>query len=371
MSGTSADGIDAVVVKLRKGAEPRLLTHIHKAFPAALRREILHACEAGSVSQICELNFELGLKFGNAAVEAIERAGLKPRHVRAIGSHGQTVHHLPQAKVPATLQIGEPAMIAERTGILTVGDFRVRDMAAGGQGAPLVPLADWLLFAHPRTPRLIQNIGGIANVTWLPPAARLDDVRAFDTGPGNMVIDRFVMSLTEGRMAYDRAGAWASKGHVRTSLLAKWLQHPFFRKKPPKTTGREMFGERFACALLADCQREKLPPEDALATVTALTARSIGEAYKRFVFANHAAPVPLQVVLGGGGARNRTLVSMLRAELPNAELLTHEDFGVPNEAKEAMAFAMLAARTLEGLPGNVPSATGACRPVVLGKIVPA
>jgi anhydro-N-acetylmuramic acid kinase len=376
MSGTSADGIDAVVAEIRDGPvglKASVVAHIRQPFTRALRARILDISLHGTVAQICELNFLLGHHFANAALRAIRQAGLTASQVTAIGSHGQTIHHLPNARPAATLQIGEPAVIAERTGITTIADFRVRDMAAGGQGAPLVPYADWVLFTDRSRPRIIQNIGGIGNLTFLPPSASLRDVLAFDTGPGNMVIDGVVNALSHGRQTFDRNGRWAARGKVRESWVREMLRHPYFRRSPPKTTGREQFGQSFVEQLLRDARRLRLSPEDIVASVTALTATSISDSYRRFVLPKLAGQQAdnLQVVLGGGGAKNPLLRSMLRELLGERQVLTHEDFGIANEAKEALAFAILAHETLLGRPSNVPSATGANRSVLLGKIVPA
>src|SRR5438552_13821930 len=215
MSGTSADGIDAVVAKISGSARAlraRIIAHVHLPFRPLFRRHILNICLHGTVAEICELNFALGARFADAALAAIRKARLKPGDITAIGSHGQTIHHLPNARTPSTLQIGEPAVIAERTGITTVADFRVRDLATGGQGAPLVPYTDWVLFTHQANARIIQNLGGIANLTFLPPCAQLGDVVAFDTGPGNMVIDAVMTALSRGRQTFDRDGRWAACG---------------------------------------------------------------------------------------------------------------------------------------------------------------
>jgi len=375
MSGTSADGIDAVVAEITgsgRQLRTRVLSHTHHPFPSVLRQHILRVCLHGTVAEICELNFALGEQFARAALAVIRRAKLKPRDIAAIGSHGQTIHHLPNARTPSTLQIGEPAVIAERTGITTVADFRARDMAAGGQGAPLVPYADWVLFTDDTRPRIVQNIGGIGNLTFLPLRAELGDVIAFDTGPGNMVIDALVTAVTHGQRTYDRDGRLAARGIVSEGLLAELMAHPFLRRRPPKTTGREEFGETFAGRMLVSARRLRLRTEDMVATATALTAASIADAYRRFVFPQlEAAELGrLQIILGGGGAKNPTLRRMLARQIGAGELLTHEDFGIANAAKEALAFAILAHETLLGEPGNVPNATGARRAAVLGKIVP-
>jgi len=375
MSGTSADGIDAVVAEMAGSGgrlRARVVAHVHRPFAPALRRHILEVCLHGTVAAVCELNFVLGEHFARAALAVIRRAGLRPRDIAAIGSHGQTVHHLPGARTPCTLQIGEAAVIAERTGVTTVADFRVRDMAAGGQGAPLVPYADWLLFTDARRPRVIQNLGGIGNLTFLPAGAHLEDVIAFDTGPGNMVVDALVSRATKGRLAFDREGLWASRGKISDKLLADMMSHPFIARRPPRTTGREEFGEAFVARALSLGKRLGLSNADLVATATAFTAESIADACRRFVFPKLTAAQrqQLQVILGGGGAKNPVMCRMLRERVGVGEVLTHEAFGIANEAKEALAFAILAHETLEGRPGNVPSATGARRAVVLGKIVP-
>ena len=375
MSGTSADGIDAVVASISGGANhlrAEVVAHVHRPFNRTLRQNILRVALHGSVSEICELNFLLAEHFAKAALLAIRKAELQPKQITAIGSHGQTIHHLPYARTPSTLQIGEPCVIAERTGITTIADFRVRDMAAGGQGAPLVPFADWALFRDQKKPRIIQNIGGIANLTFLAANAGLGEVIAFDTGPGNMVIDATVSALSRGKKAMDLGGEWAAKGKISDRLLSKLMVHPFLRRPPPKTTGREEFGEHFVSEFLKSARKLRLSNEDIIATATAFTARTIADAYKRFVFPRirRSELSALQIVLGGGGSKNKTLRRMLKQEFGFAELLTHEDLGLPNEAKEAFAFALLAHETLASRPSNVPSATGARRPVVLGKIIP-
>lgn len=376
MSGTSADGIDAVVVRLsgrERGLRVRILAHVPHPFPPALRQRILAACLHGTVAEICELNFLLGEQFAHAARTALQAAKLKPAQITAIGSHGQTVHHLPNARLASTLQIGEPSVIAERTGITTVADFRVRDMAAGGQGAPLVPYADWVLFTDATRPRIIQNIGGIGNLTFLPPRATLDDVVAFDTGPGNMVMDAVVARLSGGKKTFDRCGRWAAQGQVSEKLLAWCLTHPYLARPLPKTTGREEFGEMFLNKFLRAGQKLKLRDADLVATATAFTAASIAEAYRRFVIPQiKRTDLPkLQIILGGGGAKNPTLMKMLRTRFSVGELLTHESFGIDSSAKEALAFAILAHATLLGEPNNVTSVTGARHAVVMGKIIPA
>lgn len=375
MSGTSADGIDAVVAEISAGGSglrANLCAHVHQDFTPAFRRRVLAACLHGSVAEICGLNFLLGEHFAAAAQAVIKRAKLKPVQITAIGSHGQTVHHLPNAKTPSTLQIGEPSVIAERTGITTIADFRVRDMAAGGQGAPLVPFADWVLFTHKIRPRIIQNIGGIGNLTFLPPRARLVDVIAFDTGPGNMIMDATVTALSDGKMTFDRDGQWAARGKISERLLAHCLAHPFLKRRPPKTTGREEFGEMFLERMLARARQLRLPAADIVATATDFTAASIADAYRRFILPKLSAKeLPgLQIVIGGGGVRNVTLLRRLQDRIGFGTVCSHEDFGIDSSAKEPLAFALLAHATMRGEAGNVPSVTGARRPAVLGKIIP-
>lgn len=375
MSGTSADGIDAVVARISgtgRRLRAQVLLHYHQPFSEAFRKQVLRACLHGTVREICELNFRLGEHFADAALAAMRQAKLKPSQITAIGSHGQTVHHLPNGRPPSTLQIGEPCVIAERTGITTVADFRVRDMAAGGQGAPLVPYADWVLFTHDTHPRIIQNVGGIGNLTFLPPGGELDDVLAFDTGPGNMVIDAVVSTLSRGRQSYDRNGGWAASGMASAKLLGECMRHQFVRRGAPKTTGREEFGGNFLNWFLAQSRRLRLSEADAVATATEFTAASIAAAYQRFILPRlkPSELAKLQIILGGGGVKNPTLVRMLFERIGVGTLCTHEDFGINSSAKEPLAFAILAHETLRGQPGNVPSATGAKGPVILGKIIP-
>jgi anhydro-N-acetylmuramic acid kinase len=370
MSGTSADGVSAAICDIGPGG---LAVRAFRTYPysAELRARVFRLFEprTSGVDDLCRLNFALGEVFAAALLRLARESRVPPGSLDLIGSHGQTVRHLPSGRNGggSTLQIGEPCVIAERTGVTTVADFRPRDVAAGGQGAPLVPFADLFLFGGGTRGRAVQNIGGIANVTWLPPGRQPSPVLAFDTGPGNMIIDRLTWRSTGGEAAFDRGGRLAARGTIDARLLAELMCHPFLARRPPKSTGREEFGVRFADELWRRGRRQRLKPEDLLATATAFTARSIADAYGRFL------PGPAdEVVLCGGGARNRTLLAMLRAELPAAtRFAPPERFGVSAESREAVAFAILAWATVKGLAGNVPAATGARRPVVLGKIVPA
>ena len=373
MSGTSADGVDAAVVEI-SSRNVRLLAFETFAYPAVLRWRILGLCrpESARLDDICHYNFVLGEVFVDAVLKLCSKSGISLSSIDLIGSHGQTIYHQPGGKrygrklIRSTLQIGEPSVIAQRTGVTTVADFRPRDMAAGGQGAPLVPYADYVLFKHRRLTRAIQNIGGIANVTFLPGGCTQDDIIAFDTGPGNMVIDGIIRLITGGRKRYDAGGKMAARGTVDKRLLDELLRHPFFRRRPPKSTGREEFGSDFAERIYRRASKKGLADADIVATVTALTAKSIAQAYLRF-----GAAMPDELILCGGGSHNCTLVEMLHAELPEVKMLSTDDFGISVDAKEAVSFAILAWATIKGMTNNVPAATGAERPVILGKIVPA
>ncbi len=371
MSGTSADGTDAAVVRL-DGAPPALdwqvLGHTHIEHPAGLREEIF-ACfrpATGSVDRLCRLNFALGRAFGAAALVAIAEVGLEPSDADLIGSHGQTLWHIPSGCDASTLQLGEPAVIAEMTGLPVVANFRTRDVAAGGQGAPLVAYVDRLLLTHPTRTRAAQNIGGIANVTYLPALARTDQVPfAFDTGPGNMLIDDAAGRASGGVLHFDRDGALAARGRVDEDLLGELLADAYFAQPPPKTTGRERFGEQLGVEIWRRALASGTEVSDVVATVTALTAESIARAYRDFL-----PEMPDQVIASGGGTRNPTLMAMLRERLPGVDVVTSDLVGLDPEAKEAVAFAVLAYETWHHRPANMPAATGADHPVILGSITP-
>ena len=372
MSGTSADGVDCAIVDIGPHAVDVLAFHTFP-YPRSVRAGILalSSGRAASLQDVCHLNVVVGELFASAVTTLSARSGIALASLDLIGSHGQTVCHVPRGRrfrgrrLGSTLQIGEPSVIAERTGVTTVADFRPRDMAAGGQGAPLVPYADYVLFRDPRKGRAVQNIGGIANVTYLPAGCGLGDVLAFDTGPGNMVMDRLTSLATAGRSQYDAGGRLAARGAVNERLLAELMAHPFLRRRPPKSTGREEFGHHFSDAVYKRAGKEGVRPLDILATATAFTARSIALAYRR-----HLPGGVDEVIVCGGGARNGTLVGMLREELRPALVKFTDDFGINADAKEAVSFAILARETLRGVANNVPLATGAANGVVLGKIVP-
>jgi anhydro-N-acetylmuramic acid kinase len=375
MSGTSADGIDVAVVRIAPvRLRPSLTLMAHEGFryPAALRRAVLAAMNAASTStaELTRLNWRLGLAYADAVEAAAKRHKVK---LDLIGCHGQTLYHQPRAQAYAgrgfacTWQAGEAQAIAARMRVPVVSNFRPADMFAGGQGAPLVPLLDYALFADARRGRVLQNIGGIANLTAIPAGAGAEAIVAFDTGPGNMVMDWLTQELF-GK-SYDRNGALAARGTVLAPVLRAALEHRYFRLKPPRTAGREQFGREYAAEFLKACRRHSARGEDALATATALTVESIALSYDGFVRVrmNQRA---VDYIVSGGGARNRTLMTMLRARLQalGCTVKSSEAFGLPAAAKEAAAFALLAWQTWHRMPGNVPSATGAARPVVLGQV---
>jgi anhydro-N-acetylmuramic acid kinase len=367
LSGTSIDAIDAVLVDITVEHDSYVLVQrgfVMQPFAESVRARIrrLMPPHQGSTAEVCEVHALLGEAFADAARAVAERSGIPLEAVDLIASHGQTVYHqIAPGATRSTLQLAAPAMIAERTGCTVVANFRQRDMAAGGEGAPLAPYLDVLLFADNHLCRAVQNIGGIGNVTYLPAAGAS---MAFDTGPGNVLIDEAVRLLTNGRQSYDRDGRMAAAGTVDEALLDRWLRHPFFAARPPKSTGREQWGPSEAWNYLVEAQAQDLSPEDTIATLTALTARSIADAYRRFLGRVDEA------LIGGGGARNPTLMQMLRQALPETRVRPMDDLGLSADAKEAVVFALMGYATLHGWPSNVPAATGARRAVVLGELTP-
>jgi len=379
ISGTSADGIDAALVEVGEAPGGRLAAATRSfattPYPPDVRAAVLKAAaDQATTSELSKLNFVLGELFARAALDICAVAGVEPGRVDVVGSHGQTVWHDPFPagagvwRRSSTLQLGEPQVIAERTGIDVVAGFRARDVAAGGQGAPLVPLVDWFLLGDADTGRVALNLGGIANVTVLPAGGGPESVTGFDTGPGNMVIDAIASELTRGRMDCDRDGMMAAAGKVSTEVLTLLMGHPYFRMKPPKSTGREVFGPGYVEECLGLALRAGLGPEDLVATVTALTARSVASALKDFVPADARLE---EVVVAGGGAHNPSLMGMLGARLGDLGLRLRPatEFGLSVDGKEATAFAVLACLTRTGRPGNLPGVTGAACPVVLGTTV--
>ena len=381
MSGTSADGINVALIKFPKvsSRSPKnrapskkrfeLLAHSQTRYPPEVRQAVLSMMNApqASVADLARLNFVLGELYADAIMRTIRQAGVR---IELVGCHGQTLYHQGEAanflgkSVAVTWQTGEGAVIARRVGAPVVSDFRTADMAAGGKGAPLVPFLDYLLYADPRVGRVAQNIGGIANCTVIPAGAKAEQVIAFDTGPGNMVIDTVTDRLTAS--SYDRDGHLAARGQVVGSVLKWALAAPFFKKKPPKTAGREEFGREFAGEFLRRCAGAR--KEDVIATATALTARSLAEALRKFVPKKNGRLEEL--IVSGGGANNPTLMRMIAEQVEGLGLKIRrsDEFGVPSEAKEAVAFALLAFQTWNRLPSNIPSATGAKRGAILGKI---
>ena len=378
MSGTSVDGIDAAVVEITgHGLETtvNLIAFETFPFPPDVPQRILALCQPDTsrVDDICEMNFYIGHLFAEAVKYILQKNGLSTSDIDLIGSHGQTIHHLPpftepqgKIRIPSTLQIGEPAVIAHETGIPTIADFRVADMAAGGQGAPLVSYPDYLLFHDSVKTVGLLNIGGIANLTVLPANGSFDSVSAADTGPGNMCIDAIVSEITDGKERYDTAGHRAAQGAPYQPLIDEWLKHPFFQLTPPKTTGREMFGHTFAMECLTACREQGLTDNDAIATLTELTVQTVVLYISQFV----AEQNPIDTLyVSGGGVHNQTIMRRLNEVLANTIVESVDASGISADAKEAIAFAILANESLHGQAGNLPSATGASMRKILGKFV--
>jgi len=409
MSGTSADGIDTALVKI-SGAPPhlkiRLINHTSQFFPPQVRKEILRVAEQNPLTpaELSQLHARLGQIYAEAALAACKKFRISPKKIDLIGNHGQTIFHrgpspsrsprgTRHSPLSSTLQLGDGSIIANLTGITTISDFRPADMAQGGQGAPLVPFADYALYRHPKLGRASLNIGGIANITVIPANAKPSDVFAFDTGPGNMLIDALVQRFTHDRHRYDKNAALARQGHLNRRLLETLLRDPYFKLKPPKSTGREYFGSAYVKKLLALGRRHHANPNDLVHTVTVFTAVSIAQALHRFALRKHKVA---QLIISGGGAQNPLLMSQLTAllspssssvgaqhaaphlgkmstssplrQFPPVEVLPSTDFAIPTDAKEALAFAILAYETFHHRPSSIPSATGARRPAILGKI---
>jgi anhydro-N-acetylmuramic acid kinase len=376
MSGTSADGIDVALARI-SGAPPRvkarLLNHTAVKLPAAVRAEILRVAEQRQITagELSQLNFRLGTLFADAAAEACRRFRVKIAAVDLIGSHGQTIFHQGKAvpylgaRVASTLQIGEGAVIAARTGVTTVADFRPADMAFGGQGAPLVPYADYLLYGDARVGTVALNLGGIANVTVIPAGATIARVFAFDTGPANMLVDALVGHFSRGRARFDDGARRALAGRAIPALLDELMRDPYLRVSPPKSTGREYYGSAYVKGVLALGRRYRARPDDLIRCATIFTALSVVDALNRFVLPRVKIR---QLIVSGGGARNPLIMAQLSAALPSVEVIPSSRLGVVEQAKEAFAFAMLAYETVHQRAGNVFSATGASGPAVLGKI---
>jgi anhydro-N-acetylmuramic acid kinase len=394
MSGTSADGIGAALIEVESLASDRetealtweLLDFLSFPYDEPVRAEILDLQTFGAtrvLERVTRLHFLIAELFADAVKRLVEDSGVPLETIDAVASHGQTVSHFPRFETPlkssweyqddgewvapATFQIGEPAVIAARLGLPVISDFRARDVAVGGTGAPLVPLVDHLLFAHPVESRLSLNVGGIANFSAIRAGSPRDEVIAFDTGPGNMVLDAIMSRLTQGQQHMDKGGAWARKGTPDRELVDELLKAPFFRKPPPKGIGRAEFGVEYATALFERCRERKLTDASTLATATWLTARSIHDAYQRFVAPRFTVG---EVIVAGGGAHNVTLLEYLAQLFEDASVKTSDYYGLDVDAKEAVAFALLAHLSLEGKAGNLPQVTGAREPVILGSITP-
>lgn len=378
MSGTSVDGVDAALVEISgTDSEPKvkLLAFENKPYPPQVREKIfsLFTPANATVDKVGYMNFLLGEIYAKSALSVIEKAGMKPEKIDVIGSHGQTIWHAPIPESPDgipvayTVQIGEGSVIAERTGILTVSDFRVADMAAGGQGAPLVPFSEYLLYRREKETILLQNIGGIGNMTVMPAGAKPRDVFAFDTGPGNMIIDAVISAVTGGEKTYDVGGETAAKGRVCNALLDILKEEPYYRQPLPKTTGREHFGVQYTEKILSWWKENPIPVEDLLATVTDLTAYSIVDAYERYVLPKYRAS---EIIVGGGGSYNATLLRFMKERFAphGVAVRTQEDLGLSSDAKEAVAFALMADCCMRGKANTLPSVTGAEHPAVMGKI---
>jgi anhydro-N-acetylmuramic acid kinase len=375
ISGTSMDGVDAALVRISGPSEKprvRLLGFITLDYFPEVRERLLEVAgeKSTSAGEISQLNLLLGYIFGDAARRVMKEGGVRASQVSVIGSHGQTIYHqgVPSREagreIASTLQIAEAAVISEMAGVPVVADFRTADMAAGGQGAPLVPMVDYLLLRHAREGRVALNLGGIANITVIPAGAKPEDIFGFDTGPGNMVMDALVRHFTRDRESYDTDGRVASLGKIVSPILAETLRHGFFRLPPPKSAGREQFGREFVARYFLARRRTRF--KDVVRTALELTAKSIAGALVRFV--TPRAKVH-RLIVSGGGARNKFLLERLEDLLPTMKVERSDRYGLPVDAKEAIAFAVLADRTMHGLPGNLPTVTGARRAVVLGKFV--
>lgn len=376
MSGTSADGIDVALARIA-GAPPnlkiKLLGHTSVSFPPAARKEILLVAEQNPIpaGELSQLHFRLGQIYGDAVLAACKKFRVSPRRIDLIGNHGQTIFHQ-GSPVPylgsltaSTLQIGEGSVIAARTGVTTVSDFRTADMAMGGQGAPLVPFADFALYRHAKLGRVSLNIGGIANVTVIPGGARPDQVSAFDTGPGNMLIDALVAHFTHGRMRFDDGARMAQQGQSNPAVVDELMRDPYLKITPPKSTGREYYGRAYVDKMIAAGRKHRARPNDLIRAATIFAALTVVDALNRFVLPKTRIQ---QLIVSGGGARNPLILGQLAAALRGIEVLRSSQLGVPEEAKEALAFALLAYETFHRRPGNVPSATGARGAAILGKI---
>ncbi|WP_274365707.1 anhydro-N-acetylmuramic acid kinase [Paenibacillus thermotolerans] len=376
MSGTSLDGVDAAVVRLTGAGlntKAELVSYTSRPYSEPVRERIKDICtiERSDVAQVCGINFYVAELFADVVREAADAAGLRMDDIDLVSSHGQTIWHIPVSSEDdafmsrSTLQVGDISVLAKLTGKPVVGDFRPADMAVGGQGAPLAPYGDFILFRSAEKGRLLQNVGGIGNCAAIPAGARPEDVFAFDTGPGNMIIDQAVYVLSGGGRAYDEGGAWAAEGEADLALVERMMEHPYFRMPPPKSTGRELFGKAYAEEFIGTARGRGLRDADIVATATAFTAHSIAQGYKAFVFPRSKIH---EVIVTGGGAHNRTLLAMLGQLLPGQRVMNSQALGFNDDAKEAVIFAILGNDFMHGAVNNLPPATGASRPTVMGKL---
>src|SRR5580692_6092580 len=359
MSGTSADGIDVALVNI-SGAPPeiaaKLEAHHHVRFPRRIRNEVLRLANGlpATMAEVSDLNFSLGEQLAEAAIEACKRWRVPVQEISLIGSHGQTIYHqgvsarfLGATRAASTLQIGEPSVIAERTGIATIADFRPSDIAAGGQGAPLVPFVDYLLYRDAKRGRVALNIGGISNVTVIAAAANPEDIFAFDTGPGNMIVDALIQGMTQGRAKYDRGAKTALTGRTIPELLSRMMREPYLRKRPPKTAGREQFGQAYVERLIRWGKNHHASPADLVRTATVFTSLSIADAFRRLILPRASIH---ELIVSGGGAKNPLMMAQLAASVPGIEIIHSSRLGVATDAKEAFAFAILAYESYHGRP---------------------
>ncbi|GAA3401866.1 anhydro-N-acetylmuramic acid kinase [Paenibacillus hodogayensis] len=376
MSGTSLDGVDAAIVKVEGSGldtKTELLSFTTVAYDDTLREKLKELCslEHSDVAKVCGMNFYIADVLADAAERAVREAGLTMNDIDLISSHGQTIWHIPAADpadwslVRSTLQIGDLSVIAKRTGKPVVGDYRTADMAVGGQGAPLVPYADFILFRHEAKGRILQNIGGIGNCAAIPAGGLPEQVVAFDTGPGNMLIDQAVHTLSGGAKSYDDGGQWAAQGAADETIVAEMMSHPYFSMPLPKTTGRELFGKAYAQQWIGRMREKGLSDADIVGTFTAFTAHSIARSYRDYVL-----PVMTvhEIVVSGGGAHNRTLLAMIAGLLPEQTVTSTDALGMSSDAKEAVAFALFGNNFLFGVPNTLPSATGAPVATIMGKL---
>lgn len=366
MSGTSLDGIDAALVRIENNTF-EIISSETGSYTEGEREILFDICsrEKSDVATICAMNRFVGEKFAGVVNKLLDQSGFAAEEIAFISSHGQTIHHLPKAglqdwELPSTLQIGDISVLSERTNIGVIGDFRPADMAAGGQGAPLTSFADYVLFADKEKSRAIQNIGGIGNVTYIPANSEKSAVKAFDTGPGNLMIDELVFRMTDGKETYDKDGSLASSGHVNEQLLQRLMNEAYLREEPPKTTGRELFGRNYIDQLLAE--NKMIQWEDLICTISEFTCQTIAYHYERYLGKVD------EVIIGGGGAYNSFIVDRLQTLLPKSKVYVHEDFGISSDLKEALAFVVLGYYGLRGECNVIASATGAQHSVIMGKM---